>query len=152
MMHAGKGKDYVTVDFDACLSSNLYDSTALQLLHNFWWVLCICSLGFGVPSGVCIASATALRCVRDTLIDDLFRHPNSVQSDTNDNSTKQHPPSRHLPLSRPLFQVVAPPKLLDGPSMPPGADALRITPIFLLQLQWSMGEAVVEPRRLHGLP
>ena len=37
---AGKGTDYVTVDFDICLSANIYDSTALQQLEEFWWGLC----------------------------------------------------------------------------------------------------------------
>ena len=32
------GSNYVTIDFDACLSANLYDSTALQKLASFWWV------------------------------------------------------------------------------------------------------------------
>ena len=48
--HAGKGKDYVTVDFDACLSTNLYDSTAPQLLQDSWWVMHSCAaLGLFVP-------------------------------------------------------------------------------------------------------
>ena len=30
----------MTVDFDACLSGNLYNSAAIQLLADFWWVGC----------------------------------------------------------------------------------------------------------------
>ena len=50
------------------------------------------------------------------------------------------------------LQVVAPSQLLDDPDLPPREDTMCVTPLLLLQLQRSMGEAVAEPRRLYGLP
>ena len=33
---AGKGNDYVTIEFNVCLSPKLYNSATLQLLAEFW--------------------------------------------------------------------------------------------------------------------